>query len=101
MDLPEFADLDRMKRVFQAFEKKSILVQLLDRSIHADGVMVYIGSENTLRVLEDCSLVTANYKHKDKVVGTLGVIGPKRMDYSKVIPIVDGTAQLLSKFIEF
>jgi len=99
LDLPEFTDLAKMKKVLQAFEKKTILVKLLDRSISADGVMVYIGSENPLNMLEDCSLVTANYKYANKVVGTLGVVGPKRMDYSKVISLVGCTAQLLSKVI--
>lgn len=99
LDLPGFSDLKRIKRILQAFERKSMLVQLLDWSMDSEGVMVYIGSENPLRILEDCSLVTANYKYKDKVVGTLGVIGPKRMDYSKVISVVDCTSQLLSQFI--
>jgi len=99
VDLPEFSDLKRVKKILQAFERKSILVQLLDRSMDSEGVVVYIGSENPMRILEDCSLVTANYKYKDKVVGTLGIIGPKRMDYSKVISVVDGTSQLLSQFI--
>jgi heat-inducible transcriptional repressor len=99
LDLLEFTDMKRMKEMMQAIEKKSIMVQILDSSMCADGVMVYIGSENPLHALKDCSLVTANYKYKNKVVGTLGVIGPKRMAYSKVIPIVDCTAELLSKFI--
>lgn len=99
LDLPGFSDLKRIKKILQAFERKSMLVQLLDWSMDSEGVMVYIGSENPLRILEDCSLVTANYKYKDKVVGTLGVIGPKRMDYSKVISVVDCTSQLLSQFI--
>ncbi len=99
VDLPGFSDLKRVKKILQAFERKSILVQLLDRSMDSEGVMVYIGSENPMRILEDCSLVTANYKYKDKVVGTLGIIGPKRMDYSKVISVVDCTSQLLSQYI--
>ncbi len=100
LEHPEFAkNIERMKTIFQAFTKKSNLVRLLDRSIDADGVLVFIGSENRHRMLEDCSVVTASYKCNDRVVGTLGVIGPKRMDYSKVIPVVDYTSKLLSRFI--
>lgn len=101
LDLPEFANLEKMKKLFQAIEKKSMMVALLDRSIQSEGVMVYIGSETPLRVLEDCSLITANYKSGNRVVGTLGIIGPKRMDYSRIIPIVDCTAEYLSAFIDF
>ncbi len=100
LSYPDIArDLDRMKRIFQTLERQSTLVQLLDRSMHTDGVLVFIGSENPLRMLEDCSLVTANYKCDNRVVGTLGIIGPKRMDYSRVIPIVDYTSKLLSRSI--
>ncbi len=100
LEHPEFAEnIERMKTIFQTFTKKSNLVELLDRSIDADGVLVYIGSENRHRMLEDCSVVTASYKCNDRAVGTLGVIGPKRMDYSKVIPVVDYTSKLLSRFI--
>ncbi len=100
LSYPDIAhDLDRMKRIFQALERQSTLVQLLDRSMHSEGVLVFIGSENPLRMLEDCSLVTANYKCNNRVIGTLGVIGPKRMDYSRVIPIVDYTSKLLSRSI--
>lgn len=98
---PDFLeDFGRMKKVFQAFEKKQTLVNLLDRTMDSEEVMVYIGSENPLTILEDCSLVAANYKYKDKVVGSLGIIGPKRMEYARVIPVVDYTAKLLSKYIE-
>jgi len=100
LEHPEFAEnIQKMKVVFQAFTKKSNLVGLLDRSIDADGVLVYIGSENRHQMLEDCTVVTARYKCNDRPVGTLGVIGPKRMDYSKVIPVVDYTSKLLSRFI--
>ncbi len=100
LSYPDIAqDLERMKRIFQTLERQSTLVQLLDRSMHSEGVLVFIGSENPLRMLEDCSLVTANYKCDNRVVGTLGVIGPKRMDYSRVIPIVDYTSKLLSRSI--
>ena len=98
---PDFLeDFGRMKKVFQAFERKQTLVNILDRAMDSEEVMVYIGSENPLTMLEDCSLVAANYKFKDKVVGSLGIIGPKRMEYARVIPVVDYTAKLLSKYIE-
>jgi heat-inducible transcriptional repressor len=92
-------NIEKMKRIFQAFTKKSNLVQLLDHSMHTEGVLVSIGAENHHRMLEDCSLVTANYKCNNQVVGTLGVIGPRRMNYSQVIPVVDYTSRVLSRLI--
>jgi len=100
LEHPEFAEnIEKMKIVFQAFTKKTNLIKLLDRSMDAEGVLVYIGSENRHRMLEDCTVVTATYKCNGRPMGTLGVIGPKRMDYSRVIPVVDYTSKLLSRFI--
>ena len=71
-------------------------MQLLDLSTHSQGVQIYIGGESHLMLLEDLSLVSAPYKVNGKIVGSLGVIGPSRMSYNRVIPIVDITARLLS-----
>jgi heat-inducible transcriptional repressor len=100
LEQPEFADLERMKRLFRAFEQKSQLVELLDKSQKADGVQIFIGSETEFHEIEGCSLVTATYSSRGAALGALGVIGPTRMPYSTVIPIVDYTARLVSQFLE-
>lgn len=89
-------DMDRLKRMFSLFEKKTDLLQLLDVSSRAQGVQIYIGGDSQLVPLDDVSVVTAPYGVDGTVVGTLGVIGPTRMAYDRVIPIVDITARLLS-----
>jgi heat-inducible transcriptional repressor len=90
------SDMDRLRRLFALFEKKSDLLQLLDVSSRAQGVQIYIGGDSHLVPLEDVSVITAPYDVDGQVVGTLGVIGPSRMSYERVIPIVDITARLLS-----
>jgi len=90
------SDMDRLRRMFSLFEKKTDLLQLLDVSSRAQGVQIYIGGDSQLMPLEDVSVITAPYGVDGKVVGTLGVIGPSRMAYERVIPIVDITARLLS-----
>ena len=99
-DQPEFADLERMKRIFSAFEQKSILVDFLDKCQHSQGVQIFIGSETDYHEIEGCSLITANYANRSGTIGTLGVIGPTRMPYSQVIPIVDYTARLVSQLLD-
>jgi heat-inducible transcriptional repressor len=89
-----------MKKLFLAFEQKSTLIDLLDKSQQAAGVQIFIGSESALTQIEGCSLITANYQNLHGTIGTLGVIGPNRMEYSKVIPIVDYTARLISRMLE-
>ncbi|MBB5214975.1 heat-inducible transcriptional repressor HrcA [Parapusillimonas granuli] len=90
------SDMERLRRLFALFEKKTDLLQLLDVSSRAQGVQIYIGGDSNLVPMEDVSVVTAPYGVDGKVVGTLGVIGPSRMAYERVIPIVDITARLLS-----
>jgi heat-inducible transcriptional repressor len=96
MDFPELGDIQKLRRLFDAFTKKRDLLHLLDRSLRAGGVKLFIGSESGYEALEGCSLVTAPYTQDGRVVGTLGVIGPTRMPYEQVIPFVDVTAKLLS-----
>jgi len=97
LDVSDIAsDMDRLRRMFALFEKKTELLHLLDVSTKAQGVQIYIGGDSTLVPLEDVSVVTAPYGVDGKIVGTLGVIGPSRMAYERVIPIVDITARLLS-----
>ncbi len=89
-------DLGRLRRRFDAFEQKTGLLRLLDQSRSAAGVQIFIGGESDLLPLDECSLVTAPYSVDGQVVGTLGVVGPTRMAYERVVPIVDITARLLS-----
>jgi heat-inducible transcriptional repressor len=90
------SDMDKIKRLFQVFEKRTSLLQLLDVSSRADGVQIFIGGESDLVPLDGMAVITAPYKVDNIVVGTLGVIGPTRMAYERVIPIVDITSKLLT-----
>ena len=89
-------DMQRLRRLFDLFERKTQLLELLERSENAEGVRIFIGGESQLVPLDECSIVTAPYEVDGIVVGTVGVIGPTRMAYERVIPIVDVTAKLLS-----
>lgn len=89
-------DINSLRKLFDMFEQKTALMQLLDVSSKASGIQIYIGGESQLLPMDDMSVVTAPYQVNGKIVGTLGVIGPTRMAYQKVIPIVDITARLLS-----
>ncbi len=95
MDCDELSDVETLKHLFEAFNEQRDLLRLLDRSIVADGVQIFIGEESGYQLLDDCSLVTSSYAVDGKVVGVLGVIGPQRMPYERVIPIVDITAKLV------
>jgi heat-inducible transcriptional repressor len=95
MGAGELSSVERLRRLFEAFNEKRDFLHLLDHSLHADGVQIFIGQESGYQVLDDCSLITAPYSAGNEVVGVLGVIGPTRMAYERVIPIVDLTARLL------
>ena len=90
------SNMASLRRLFDLFDRKTTLLRLLDISAHAHGVQIFIGGESGLMPLDECSVVTAPYQADGKVVGTVGVIGPTRMAYERVIPIVDVTAKLLS-----
>ena len=90
------SDMDRLRRLFEVFEQKTSLLHLLDVSQRAHGVHLFIGGESGLAPLDECSIIAAPYEVDGRVIGTLGVIGPTRMAYERVIPIVDVTAKLLS-----
>jgi heat-inducible transcriptional repressor len=85
-----------LRKLFEIFERRTSLMQLLDNSQRAAGIQIFIGGESGYLPLDECSMVTAPYEADGQVVGTLGVIGPTRMAYERVIPIVDVTAKLLS-----
>ncbi len=95
MEFPELSDMQKLRKLFDAFTAKRDLLHLLDQSMRADGVKIFIGSESGYEALEECSVVAAPYTVNGRVVGTLGVIGPTRMPYEQVIPFVDVTARLL------
>ena len=90
------SNMERLRRLFDMFDQKTSILHLLDVSQRAQGVQIYIGGESGLVPLDECSVVTAPYEANGEVIGTLGVIGPTRMAYERVIPIVDITARLLS-----
>ena len=89
-------DMKRLRQLFELFEKKTSLLQILDVSLRGQGVQIFIGGESGFSTPDEVSVVTAPYKVDGEVVGTVGVIGPTRMAYDRVVPIVDVTAKLLS-----
>ncbi|GGY98670.1 heat-inducible transcriptional repressor HrcA [Pseudoduganella plicata] len=90
------SNMSSLRQMFDMFEQKTGLMQLLDVSSKASGVQIFIGGESTLVPMDEMSVVTAPYTSNGRIVGTLGVIGPTRMAYERVIPIVDITSRLLS-----
>lgn len=90
------SNMKRLRQLFDLFEQRSSLMGLLDQSHRAQGIQIFIGGESGLAPLDECSVITAPYAVDGQVVGSLGVIGPTRMAYERVIPIVDITAKLLS-----
>ncbi len=98
---PEFADVDRMRRILDAFEEKSRIIRLLDMTLRTTmGVSIILGPESELAELGEISLIASPYRRGDALLGVLGVIGPLRMDYSRIIPVVEFTACLLSQLLE-
>ena len=93
--MQDLSDLDRLRDLFEAFARKREILQLLERTIHAPGVRIFIGEETGLAPLEGVSLVTAPYAAGGQVLGVLGVIGPTRMAYERVIPVVQAAADAL------
>ncbi len=95
MGFAELSNVEKLRRLFEAFTQQRDILHLLDQSLKAEGVQIFIGQESGYTILDDCSIVTAPYTLDKEVVGVLGVIGPTRMAYERVIPIVDITAKLL------
>jgi heat-inducible transcriptional repressor len=95
MDFAELCDVDKLKRLFESFNNKRDLLHLLEQAINAKGMQIFIGEESGYEVLDNCSVVTSPYEVDGKILGVLGVIGPIRMNYERVIPIVDITAKML------
>lgn len=96
MEFSELSDVERLRHLFDAFNQKQGLLHILDRCLDADGVQIYIGEESGYHALDNCSVVSSSYSIDDERVGVLAVIGPTRMEYEKVIPLVDVTAKMLT-----
>src|SRR5262249_32194795 len=95
MGVAELTSVEKLRRLFEAFNEKRDFLHLLDHSIKAEGVQIFIGHESGYQILDDCSVVTAPYAAGEAGVGVLGVFGPTRMASERVIPIVEMTAKLL------
>ena len=101
IEQPEFAeDVQRLKRILRAFEEKTVIYRLLDRAMAGEAIQVSIGCENQVEDLGDVSVVASGYRHGDSSMGSIGLIGPVRMDYSRMIPLVEYTANLLTVLFE-
>jgi len=96
MDVADLSDLDKLKHLFVAFNQKRDILHLLDQALEAQGIQIFIGEESGYEVLGECSVVTSPYRINGSVIGVLGVIGPTRMAYERIIPVVDVTAKMLS-----
>jgi heat-inducible transcriptional repressor len=96
MGYSELADIDRLRDLFDAFQQKRELLQLMENCVKAPGVRLFIGEESGFSALDGCSVVTATYGTSGRMLGAIGVIGPTRMAYERVIPVVQATAGLLS-----
>lgn len=99
MEYAEMANMEKLRQLFDAFNAKRDVLHVLDQSIQAEGMQVYIGEESGYSAFDGCSVITSPYKVSEEVVGVLGVIGPTRMAYDKVIPLVDVTAKLLGSLL--
>jgi heat-inducible transcriptional repressor len=99
-DLTAQADLEHIRALFEALETKETLAGLIERADSAEGVQIFIGSENNLFGLSGCSMVVGPYRDsQERIVGAIGVIGPTRMNYARIIPMVDYTSKLVSRLI--
>jgi len=100
MDFHELADIKKLRQLFDAFKEKQQLLELLDKSMSTDGIQIFIGEESGYQMFDNCTLITSPYTTEDGAIGVLGVIGPTRIAYQKVIPIVEIIAKLLGKSLK-
>ena len=98
-DYPELASAQKMRAFLKTFEEKSLLLKILDRALESEGLHVFIGAENELREMEGLSCILSSYSRESSVLGSLGVVGPTRMNYFAIIPMVDYIAKLLSGYL--
>ncbi len=97
---PEFWNVSKMADLFRAFEEKATMVKLLDKCMAPQGVQIAIGSESEVQEMETCSIVSSTYGCAGEVWGALGVIGPRRMNYARIVPLVDYSARVLSEILD-
>jgi len=97
VDSKEFYDIEKVKNLVELFEKKQTLKEILTNCLSNESIQIYIGKESGSDLLADCSVISAPYKKNNETVGVLGVIGPKRMNYQRIVEIVDFTAKIFSK----
>jgi heat-inducible transcriptional repressor len=100
MGVDELSNMEKLKLLFEAFNQKRDILHLMEQAFSAQGVQIFIGKESGYDVLEQCSIVTSRYSADGQVLGVLGVIGPTRMEYERVIPIVDLTAKMLGSALK-
>lgn len=100
MDFHELSDIKKLRQLFDAFKEKQQLLELLDKSMSTDGIQIFIGEESGYQMFDNCTLITSPYTTEDGAIGVLGVIGPTRIAYQKVIPIVEIIAKLLGKSLK-
>lgn len=97
MEYDELSDIEKLRGLFEAFSQKREFLSLLDSCIFAQGIKIFIGQESGYKVLDGCSVITSPYTVDEETMGVLAVVGPTRMSYERVIPIVDLTAKLLGE----
>ena len=100
MDFHELSDINKLRQLFDAFREKQQLLELLEKSMSTDGIQIFIGEESGYQIFDNCTLITSPYTTEEGAIGVLGVIGPTRIAYQKVIPIVEITAKLLGKSLK-
>lgn len=98
--VPEFLDIERLKELFQALERKEKLLLLLDKCMKEEGIHVIMGNESDIKEMRNMSIITSTYRIGERSYGVLGVIGPIRMNYSRIIPIVDYTAKTVTNILK-
>ncbi|HSP05762.1 MAG TPA: HrcA family transcriptional regulator, partial [Acidobacteriota bacterium] len=99
VNYPEFADMKKTRDLLEALEEKSRIVRLLTECIEGEGIHILIGSENTQPGFKDLSLISSPYKYQDESIGTLGILGPTRMEYARMVPLVDHIAKVVSSIL--
>ncbi len=100
LEHPEFKRMEKLRAVLKALEEKTVLIEILDKCFTAKGVQIFIGSESSLGDLKDIGLIVSPYLKSDHPVGSLGILGPMRMDYARVVPLVEYTAKVLSRLLD-
>jgi len=100
MSYPEFEDVKKARLFLKLFEEKKDILDLFNRDMETEGIKVHIGKENTCKAIQECSVITCNYKVKQRTIGILGAIGPTRMEYGKVISAVRYLSEVLGEALE-